>query len=430
LCAVRLAPCHLLLLLLPACDISARSYVDPNALKAPRGLTYGRDSLELMVGEALRPLFPLVIGEIDAYMVSPPLPPGMVLDGRTGTIVGVPVRATVGTQHVVTAVNEFGRAEAKLSVSVSPAAFPFALLAQSGAERLSAFALQDGALLPTSTARTAGQPVAVANAAGFPVVASAGITALEWFVLDRQTALVNRLGALSLLAPVKDVVVNPNGRFVHAIHDGGVVTRALVDQRGRRLLAPALQQLGEDIVQIRFDPTGMLALAVDRRLLRITLFAADIDFGMLRPLLATSVPAAPGAVAVDLANAQAIVGYPASGELVAYGFTSTSVVERQRTPLGAAPAQLELDASGHLLLAACERPDLLLAFRLGLDGLTAAGRIELPSRPTALAVQGAHAYVSTADGLVITLADPVSGKLTQQAFDRVLAGASRVVFAK
>jgi len=62
----------------------------------------GSQPFPAVVGEAIS-LTPAVSGPIDGYVVSPELPSGLLLNGRTGVISGTPTRASEAASFAVTA---------------------------------------------------------------------------------------------------------------------------------------------------------------------------------------------------------------------------------------------------------------------------------------------------------------------------------------
>jgi hypothetical protein len=69
----------------------------------PPALSYnGSQPFPAVVGEAIS-LTPAVSGSIDGYVVSPELPSGLLLNGRTGVISGTPTRASEAATFAVTA---------------------------------------------------------------------------------------------------------------------------------------------------------------------------------------------------------------------------------------------------------------------------------------------------------------------------------------
>ena len=71
-----------------------------------------------VIGESIA-LTPAVSGRVDHYMVSPSLPPGLSLDGRSGVISGTPTQASGPTTFVVNASGAGVRASFPLVLSVT-----------------------------------------------------------------------------------------------------------------------------------------------------------------------------------------------------------------------------------------------------------------------------------------------------------------------
>jgi large repetitive protein len=99
------------------CWLSACGGGDPAAL--PPALSYnGSQPFPAVVGEAIA-LTPAVSGSIDEYRVSPELPPGLLLNGRTGVISGTPTRASEAATFAITATYRGGHRTFPLVLSVT-----------------------------------------------------------------------------------------------------------------------------------------------------------------------------------------------------------------------------------------------------------------------------------------------------------------------
>jgi len=71
-----------------------------------------------VIGESIA-LTPAVSGAVDHYTVSPPLPPGLSLDGLSGVISGTPTKASGPATYVVSASRAGVRASFPLVLSVT-----------------------------------------------------------------------------------------------------------------------------------------------------------------------------------------------------------------------------------------------------------------------------------------------------------------------
>ena len=71
------------------------------------------------VGTPLAPLVPKVAGTVEHYAVTPTLPPGMELDGRSGVISGTPSAATPLAPYTITASSLPGNTSFILLVTVT-----------------------------------------------------------------------------------------------------------------------------------------------------------------------------------------------------------------------------------------------------------------------------------------------------------------------
>jgi hypothetical protein len=87
--------------------------------EAPHGLSYV-SPVSATVGAALAPLSPSVAGSVDRYTVSPPLPPGLVLNGSSGILSGTPTDARSVAPYTITAESLAGTARFVLVLTVTP----------------------------------------------------------------------------------------------------------------------------------------------------------------------------------------------------------------------------------------------------------------------------------------------------------------------
>jgi hypothetical protein len=68
----------------------------------PHGLSYA-SPVSATVGATLAPQRPSISGSVDRYAVSPPLPPGLVLNGSSGILSGTPTEARSVAPYTITA---------------------------------------------------------------------------------------------------------------------------------------------------------------------------------------------------------------------------------------------------------------------------------------------------------------------------------------
>jgi len=85
----------------------------------PNGLSYA-SPVSATVGEALAPLSPSIAGSVDRYAVSPPLPPGIVLNGSSGILSGTPTEARSVAPYTITADSLAGSTRFVLVLTVTP----------------------------------------------------------------------------------------------------------------------------------------------------------------------------------------------------------------------------------------------------------------------------------------------------------------------
>jgi large repetitive protein len=91
---------------------------DPATLPPPAFSYNGSHPFPAVVGEAIA-LTPAVSGPIDGYVVSPELPSGLLLNGRTGVISGTPTRAGEAATFAITATYRGGHSTSFLVLSVT-----------------------------------------------------------------------------------------------------------------------------------------------------------------------------------------------------------------------------------------------------------------------------------------------------------------------
>src|SRR5258708_22919126 len=78
----------------------------------------GSHPFPAVIGESMA-LTPAVSGTIGHYTVSPPLPPGLSLDGQSGVISGTPTLASASATYILDARGAGGRASFPLVLSVT-----------------------------------------------------------------------------------------------------------------------------------------------------------------------------------------------------------------------------------------------------------------------------------------------------------------------
>ena len=83
----------------------------PGALNYPNPQTY-------IVNLPISPIFPSVVGGVNAYSVSPDLPPGLSLNPSSGMISGIPRALSSRTNYFVTASNSGGQTFYAVSIAV------------------------------------------------------------------------------------------------------------------------------------------------------------------------------------------------------------------------------------------------------------------------------------------------------------------------
>jgi hypothetical protein len=112
----RLTALVLLSVLLASCGGGGSSSTAP-----PTGLSYPQ-APAFVIGVAISPLTPTVMGTVTAYAVSPALPGGLNLNTSTGAITGTPTAAAALASYTVTASNPGGSTSATVAIAVDAVA--------------------------------------------------------------------------------------------------------------------------------------------------------------------------------------------------------------------------------------------------------------------------------------------------------------------
>jgi Putative Ig domain len=85
----------------------------------PHGLFYV-SPVSATVGAALAPQSPSIAGSVDHYIVTPALPPGIVLNGSSGVLSGTPTEARTVAPYTITAESLAGSTRFVLVLTVTP----------------------------------------------------------------------------------------------------------------------------------------------------------------------------------------------------------------------------------------------------------------------------------------------------------------------
>jgi hypothetical protein len=91
-----------------------------SSLVPPANLSYSRNPVTYVVGAAIAPNTPTIVGNACtiSYSVIPALPAGLTLDATTGVITGTPTAVTARANYTVTATNASGFTTTSLSIAV------------------------------------------------------------------------------------------------------------------------------------------------------------------------------------------------------------------------------------------------------------------------------------------------------------------------
>lgn len=252
--------------------VTARVEIEVLEAVAPSGLSYAPQRGVTTQGGTLPAMQPSFSGVVESFSVSPALPAGLVLDPQSGVIGGVASGAAGVTQHVVTASNPLGQAQAPIEIEVTPAL------------------------------RVQGLLVASNAALGVDVYGRRGPNLSPIDALD--------CGGLAAIA----TVATPDARFVFVACSDGGLYRASYDARTGRTgeLALVGSSLGARHLLVTLDSRALLAIG-DAAVSRYEL-ASDGNV-----CCATSVPVAGPPTAVLLAsNERLVVATSSPGSLTVY----------------------------------------------------------------------------------------------------------------
>jgi Putative Ig domain len=111
--SMRLTGAFMTLCVLAACSQGRQA-----PLATPMLSYNGSHPFPAVIGESMA-LTPAVSGTIGHYTVSPPLPPGLSLDGQSGVISGTPTQASASATYLVNASGAGVRASFPLVLSVT-----------------------------------------------------------------------------------------------------------------------------------------------------------------------------------------------------------------------------------------------------------------------------------------------------------------------
>lgn len=86
----------------------------------PQVLGYPQNPIKAVVGQPLSVVFPVVIGTVDSYSLSPALPAGLFFDPISGGILGTPIFSPYNGIHQLTAINSGGSVTIPITIEVTP----------------------------------------------------------------------------------------------------------------------------------------------------------------------------------------------------------------------------------------------------------------------------------------------------------------------
>ncbi|MCE9596259.1 MAG: beta-propeller fold lactonase family protein [Planctomycetes bacterium] len=192
---------------------------------APTAFAYQPSSIVVLQGHNIAPIAPQFTGAVQSFAVAPALPQGLQFDAVLGTISGT-CSAPVGkTQHVVTATNPIGSAQAGLEVEVVAAPQLSGVLVGSRDDQtLDVFEARGAALTPIDSEYLLGaSPIATAlSIDGRSVYVSADDGHVYREALDVVSGLTSPPTDLGSFGIVWHIVPSPDGADLYLIKDFAV----------------------------------------------------------------------------------------------------------------------------------------------------------------------------------------------------------------
>ncbi len=264
---------------------------------------YPEPELSYPRGVEVAPQAPLAAAGFEAFEVEPPLPAGLVIDLRDGTLRGAPTELAPPTQHTVRAFGPTGTAEAELIVEVVP---PFAAV-----RHLHTLGFEAGRLAHLRRDGVTSVLHAQGEAAGAPAPRRAehhpsrrffftlhyGAQLALW-ASDPASGAATPVQVVSVGGAAVDLAVHPSGRFLFATSlAAGSVSRFAIDPTDGSL--SALGAIPSGLVSsLVFSADGQRLHAALLELGLVVSAAVDPTSGELLGLLAAAPAAAPFVLAL------------------------------------------------------------------------------------------------------------------------------------
>jgi len=350
-------------------------------------LDYPTASTRYLLGIAIEPNRPTIVGEVDEWTVDPAFPAGIELDPVDGTIHGTPAETARLQAYKVTATNAVSSLEFDVEFDISPAA------------RMALVAHRGDATISTHT-------------------------------VDPETSDMAPVGYQAVTNALEDVVVHPGGVFVYALRPATIAVLRL-DRDSGNLSA---ETTAANVVQprsMRIDPDGKRAYVAafgtgsagaDGM---VHAFTIDAATGLLTELGTAQPLAAAARLALDPEGKFLVAAsHGATSALVAFSIDASGLAPAA-APLGLGGSEasdLAFHTAGERLYATIDNFGLRLLSTFALErqsgALTVEGTKQVVRGPSSVAVHpgGSMVYVTSANvgdtgSIALFPADPATGEL-------------------
>jgi 6-phosphogluconolactonase (cycloisomerase 2 family) len=258
----------------------------------------------------------------------------------------------------------------------------------------------------------------IAPSGQFAYLATRGAQTLLAFAIDAQTGALKQIGDATPLDEPDAITVDPGGKFVYAIGDGGYLTTFGIDAHtgapsrvGDDVVVP-----GEECVAITIVPSGKFGYVANKSSNTVSAFSVNRATGAVTNIGHVDTGKLPVAVTVDAAGHFAYVANGGDQTVSAYRIdASTGLL----TPVSQVRAQMEPSAIAMVsgLTAVSVTPQVIYAPNGGNNAITAyrinakdgsltpMSDVDTGARPLIMALDpyGRWAYVAHERNRVITV---------------------------
>jgi 6-phosphogluconolactonase (cycloisomerase 2 family) len=183
----------------------------------------------------------------------------------------------------------------------------------------------------------------IAPSGQFAFLATRGAQTLLAFAVDAQTGALTQIGNASYLESPNAIRMDPGGKFLYALGDGGVLTTLGIDARTGRpgQVGDAAVIPGNEAVAMTIAPSGTSGYVVNKSSNTVSAFAVNRATGAVTHIGDVDTGKLPVAVTIDVAGQFAYVANGGDQTVSAYRIhTSTGAL----TPVSQVRAQMEPSA--------------------------------------------------------------------------------------